>query len=111
MAAQMKRFTYLAIARALCDALEANQDALQALRDAYKLALKDFRERENDVDPGTIALGIQAQALGIRTLAQWLDAVSAVTTISYSAISKDALLDLEREMNGMGLVIPDVMLQ
>ena len=109
MPAQMRRMIDTNIAEALCDALEASEDCLNALSDAYVMARKAFHFNENEPDPDTIVLALQAQALGTRTLGQWLIAIATVTSAKYATKGERACLDVNTKMEQLGLVIPDIM--
>lgn len=110
MAAQMTRMQYLTIAESLLDAIESSRDALLAMFDAHKLAYNTFRGNENDVDPITIAIGIQAQAIGIATIAEWLDAISTVTSAKYRVRGREAWEATQRDLEAHGIVMPDIMI-
>lgn len=110
MAAQMTRLQYLQCAESLLDALDASNDALDAMLDAHRLAFNSFRGRQNDIDPVTIAMGIQAQALGIKTLADWLEALSTVTAAKYGQRGRAIWDQVQAKMDEHGIVLPDIML-
>lgn len=107
MQPQMKRLQYLGIAKCLEEALQDSWDAFDEIRDAYIIANQNFEGKENDVDPATIVLGLQAQALGILTLCQWLEAISEVTNYRFYQMAEDKATLVRRTMQGLGLVIPD----
>lgn len=109
MPAQMRRMIDTHIAESLCDALEASQDCFQALADAYVMARKAFKFGENEPNPDTIVLAVQAQAMGTRTLAQWLQAIATITGTKYAIAGEHAIEKLEGQMEQLGLVIPDIL--
>lgn len=111
MAAQMTRLQYVQCAESLIDALDSSCDALDAMLDAHKLAFNNFRGRENDIDPITIAIALQAQALGIATIAEWLDALSTVTTTKYKTRGRNAWDQTQRKLEEHGIVLPDILLR
>lgn len=107
MAAQMKRFAQLAIAKSLEEALLDSKGVLDQLIDVYRIANENFSGRENDVDPVTIAMGLQAQALGIMTLCNWLEAISTVTNARFWQIAQETETWCHKQMDNIGIVIPD----
>lgn len=109
MPTQMTRLASVQIANSLSDALDASVDAFDAMVDAYGMAVRNFNARENDVDPSCIAVGLQAQALGIKTLVQWLSAISTVVGNRYSDGAANVYQQIELRMERLGLVIPDIM--
>lgn len=109
MQAQMTRRDKLRIAALLEDSLNANLDALDTMLEAYQIAHSAFTYTENDVDPATLALGVQAQALGVRTIAIWLQSISQETSVRYHNLGVGALARTQQLMDSYGIVIPDVM--
>lgn len=109
MHGQMRRTCDKLIAEDLLMALEFEWDALQSLTAAYKRAKDNFTWDVDQPDPATIALGVQAMALGVRTLCTWLQAIAEVTGAKYHNEAVSYLVDLDRTMLSIGLVIPDVM--
>jgi len=107
MKPQMKRLQYLGIAKSLEEALDDSYDAFDAMCDAYIIANQNFEAKENDVDPACIVLGLQAQALGCRTLAEWLESLAQVTDYRYFVRGQEIMSKINRKMDGLGLVIPD----
>lgn len=108
---QMKRLAVLNIAQSLEEAADDNLDALLALSVAYTVAKRAFTADELDPDPAVIAVGLQAQALGCKSLAQWLMAISEVAGIQYNNMGVALLDRVEREMDALGLIIPDTMIR
>lgn len=105
----MQRRALTDIANDLQEALDSSYDAFQEMLSAYTIARKVFTATENDPDPDTIAIGLQAQALGIRTLAMWLGELANETSIAYAERAQEVLNKTHRNMDILGIVIPDVM--
>jgi len=107
MPTQMQRKTGYEVADWLLQAAHAEHLTLQSMVNAYKAARGSFTFSENEPDPETIALGLQACALGVRTLCQWLTAVSDITEDRYHNHGVTLWSDTDTIMQGLGLVIPD----
>lgn len=105
----MKRLFLIRLAEDLMDAQESEIDALDALISAYKVAREHFTASENDPDPTTIALGVQACALGIRTLSNWLDAMSTITSYKYLNRGREVYDRAQSLLDSVGIAMPDVM--
>ncbi len=109
MKTQTQRRVLNEIADELTLALDYSYDAFTAMVAAYNLARGVFQARESDPDPNTIALGLQAQALGIRTLATWLGEISTETHVGIGNNARRVLENTTSTMLGLGVVIPDIM--
>lgn len=108
MLTQMQRKTLELIGQDLIDASEAQRENLEFLLSAYKLANSSFSQRENDPDPSTILMGIQASALGVKTLADWLMVLGEEVGLKYYKAGKDIWTWCITTMDFYGIVLPDL---
>src|SRR5690348_11268719 len=92
------------IAQDISEAAYDSYDVLQWLLSAYRLANDTFSRKENDPDPATIFLGVQAQALGVRTLCDWLYAVATEVGLKYKTQADDLMARMDKAMMEHGLV-------
>jgi len=109
MTPQMKRLTTFQIANNIEAAADDNLDALLELAQAFTMAKRNFTGEENDPDPDVLLMGLQAQALSCRTLGLWLIALADVAGIKYHNEGTALLERTQREMDAVGVVIPDVL--
>lgn len=90
----------------LTEALESSMDALAEMIDAYKLANENFSGQENDPDPVTICMGLQAQAIGVKVLCNWIDAVGQVAGVKFTDRATLAEGRLTGMLDAIGVVLP-----
>lgn len=110
MKTQMQRRVLVTIGDELLEALDDSLDAFDCILAAYTLARDNFYSKQNDPDPSTIAVGLQAQAMGIKVLCAWLDAISYETSIIFQNRAQEALTRIDRSMLRVGIIIPDTLL-
>jgi hypothetical protein len=107
MLTQLQRKTLLTVADDILEAVIAQKDSLEFLLAAYRLSNMTFSGRENDPDPTTILMGVQAAALGVLTLTRWLEACGTVLGTRYYNEAQDLLQSLTTTLDRYGIVLPD----
>lgn len=110
MRGQMQRMTSLQIANHLAKAADAAQTQLAEIAFCYTMARDAFTGATDDVDPSSMAYGVQASALGCICIARWLKEASQVTDKQYSIKAKLLAAYVDEELTRVGVVLPDTML-
>lgn len=106
MPGQMQRIVHKQVGEELLEALHSSELCLQAMIEIYGLVNANFTRSENDIDPGTIQMGLQGQALAVIVLTNWLDALGTVLGQSYKDRAAEARRDVASAMQDLGIVIP-----
>jgi hypothetical protein len=106
MPGQMQRIVHKQVGEELLEALHTSELTLQAMLEIYGLVNANFTRSENDIDPVTIQMGIQGQALAVIVLTQWLDALGTVLGEGYKHRASEARKDVATALDDLGIVLP-----
>lgn len=106
MQTRAQRKALFMIADDLLEAADNSLETLQLLIGVYRIANGMFKGQGGDPNPVTICMRVQAQALGICTLCNWLTAISEVTSITYHNRGVEIWNTMNSEMESIGIVIP-----
>jgi hypothetical protein len=106
MLTQTQRKTLLHVAEDILEAALSERDSFDFLLSAYRLSNQEFAGRANDPDPTTILLGLQAMALGIVSLTNWLEACSLYTSLKYHNQAQEIKEWLSTTLDHYGIVLP-----
>jgi hypothetical protein len=109
MITQMQRRALLLIAEDLSDAGQAQKENVECLLSAYRIASTEFSHQINDPDPATILLGVQASALGIKTISNWLMMLGEEMSLKYYRQGKELWEWCQTTLDHYGIVMPDQM--
>lgn len=107
MPTQTKRGSQLFVVQCISNARRAEHEVVDSLMAAYWMANKEFTGEENDIDPATVLLGLQGAALGLKALCGWLAEGADVTFPRYADDAREELIWLRRQLDALGVVLPD----
>jgi len=107
MLSQMQRRELELAGHDLIDAIDSSWDTFQVLLQLWDRSKLGFIGQELQPDPSSTLMAVQAQALGIKTLAKWLKELGGEVGIKYYNIGQARLDALQRELDARGLVLPD----
>lgn len=106
MLTQMQRRSLELAAEDLVDAMDSSWDTFQVLTTMHRNARTLFKREPGTPDPASILMALQAQALGVKTLAQWCMEVGQVLSIKYHNAGQYMLDKLYQELDALGVVLP-----
>jgi len=106
MQPQMQRRELELAGHDLIDAIDASYDVLQVLIQLHNRSKLGFIGQELQPDPTSTQLAVQAQALGIMTLAKWLIELGEVAGVKFYNVGMEHLERLHRELDTIGVILP-----
>jgi hypothetical protein len=106
VAGQMQRIVHKQVGEELLEALRQSQLCLDSMITIYGLVSRNFTEQPNDIDPMTIQIGLQGQALAVFVLSNWLDALGTILGQPYRDRAAEVRRVTAQSMEDLGIVIP-----
>jgi len=106
MLSQMQRRELELAGHDLIDAIDASYDVLQVLIQLHNRSKLGFIGQELQPDPTSTLLAVQAQGLGILTLAKWLMELGKEAGIKFYNVGQEHLDRLAREFDALGVILP-----